>query len=481
MAAYWSSKTKTRMTWSKLLCEERMQESETNKNSFDIRNGFDKDYDRMISFSSVRRLQDKTQVFPLQTNDYTRTRLTHSIEVSALGRSIGNIIVDRLTKGDTEKGASPLVTGAEAEAIKKLPSLLAVTCLVHDLGNPPFGHFGETSIQKWFECFFNADNNASIPLSELEKNDFIKFDGNPQTLRILGKLQFLNGPHGANFTFGSLATLIKYPVDSSSKEKFGYFQSEKDLFKIIVEKTGMITRHPATYLLEAADDIANSATDVEDGVKKGVVNWNEVYADIKNHKKLGVMYKKDFEELDRKINRIKSFEDESGEGLETSLIAAQFFRIWAQGKMIQACTETFIKHYDEIMTGTFPEGKSLIDISEANELYKYLKYIATKRIYVCDEVLQLEVMGNKVISELLDIFVNAVLKIEKYDHKSMEGKLYKLISSNFRHVIKYDQEGNIRDRKDLTVYDKLKLVTDFIAGMTDTYALDLYQKLTGMK
>lgn len=258
------------LNWENLLSEERQRKSQSK--SLPHRNEFDKDYERIIYSSSLRRLQDKAQVFPLQNNDFTRTRLTHSLEVASLGRSLAWNIGDWLIKKEVFKDFS--------EA-KELASLVEVSCLVHDLGNPPFGHYGEDIIRKWFDVWFDSDEYKSTSikfkeLNEQQKYDFIFFEGNAQAIRILSKLQFLNDEYGANFTFATLGTLMKYPWASNDdknksrkNKKFGYFYSEQALFDEIKNKIGIDgCRHPATYIMEAADDIAYLTADIEDAVKK---------------------------------------------------------------------------------------------------------------------------------------------------------------------------------------------------------------------
>lgn len=251
-----------KMEWCNLLSAKRERVSETKDIPF--RNAFDKDYERVISSSSVRRLQDKAQVFPLQENDFTRTRLTHSLEVSSIARSMGKRIGFCLKEQDKIKD----------NQTEELSSLLAVAGLVHDLGNPPFGHYGEDIIKEWFET-----NLESFGKADWIK-DYIYFDGNAQTIRILARLQFLQDRHGMNFSYGTLATLIKYPWSSTSDEakknkKTGYYLTEEDLISDILLTTGMkdesgsIHRHPATYILEAADDISYLFADLEEAIYLG--------------------------------------------------------------------------------------------------------------------------------------------------------------------------------------------------------------------
>lgn len=245
----------TRLNWDQLLNKKRQRTSTSFTNLH--RNEFDKDYDRIIYSSSLRRLQDKAQVFPLQENDFTRTRLTHSMEVAALGRSIawnlGTWLLDRDELKDFWQ-------------VKELASLVEVSCLVHDLGNPPFGHYGEDIIRNWFRNWFDSEDFKSIEdcyrdkgfstLNPQQLNDFKYFEGNAQAIRILARLQFLNDQYGANFTYGTLATLMKYPWASDhpkviDKKKFGYFFSETDLYVDLHNEVGIgERRHPATYLLK---------------------------------------------------------------------------------------------------------------------------------------------------------------------------------------------------------------------------------------
>jgi dGTPase len=471
------------MEWDKLLNEKRRRISNAAK---DHRNEFEKDFDRIINSSSLRRLQDKAQVFPLQENDFIRTRLTHSLEVSSLGRSFGyNIGEKLLTDGKIDDLDFP----------RKISSVLSVACLVHDLGNPPFGHFGEDVIQTWFKKWFSSNEFRKLEqdffdkyrrtlLNDQQKNDFINFEGNAQALRILTKLQFLNDQYGINFTYATLAVLLKYPRCSLEKDKdselksftkFGYFKSENSIFEDVRIQTGIGRfRHPLTFLMEAADDIAYSAADVEDGVKKRIVPWEVVYTDIKES--LGSKYKSGFEYLE--ILRGRAQENNVP---DINLVNAQNFRVWAQGEMFKACSDEFINNYEYIITGQF--DKELLKVSSANDIKDKLDEIAIKYCYQSKEVLQLELVGESVLSGLLNMFVPAVILVNKEKGaKSKENKLFHLISENFRYVHKLDEEGKpTKTIQDMALYDKLLLITDFISGMTDSYAVDLYQRLSGVR
>ena len=471
-----------RLKWDKLLSEKRQRGGAQSETST-ARNQFEADYDRIVGSSSVRRLQDKAQVFPLQENDFTRTRLTHSIEVSALARSLGKTVGKELEKID---GGN--FTPEETE---KLASLLQVAGLIHDLGNPPFGHYGETVIRVWFEKWFEkeyktfenvkANLKDQVILTPQQKNDFSYFDGNVQNLRIITKLQTLNDEYGANFTYGTLSTIMKYPWSSAClKEikKFGYFESEQNIVKEIWEATGLSekTRHPATYLLEAADDIIYICDDIEDGVKKGYINWSKEYATLKEEFKNQQKYEELFERIDLKQP------DKNMEESEIILAQVRNFRNNVQTYLLLKAKEKFVDNYDEIMEGKFEPKELLVD---EQEFIKKLKGITARNCFSSQEVLELELVGDKVLKTLLDIFVPTILNSsqdEIDDTRTYAGKLYQIISPNFKYIASHDYKGNKhREFRDIPVYDKLHLVVDYISGMTDSYAVNLYKKMVGME
>lgn len=466
--------------------EERIKKSK----HVDHRNEFERDYDRIVASSSLRRLQDKAQVFPLQESDFIRTRLTHSIEVSAIARSFGTWLEKWLI---TEKILIPDDYG-------KISSILASAGLIHDIGNPPFGHYGEDVIKSWFNDWVEGwkkryngteeDFLRNYKLTKEELNDFLCFDGNAQGLRVLTRLQFLNDRFGLNLTYGTLSVLIKYPWSSSNKKaqkdkKFGYFlhdsSTANDITKATVKKKE--TRNPLTYLLEAADDIAYLAADVEDGVKKGLIPWNEVFISICNGELMGI-YSTDIEKLKTKHDYVKD-----NNFPNHSLTSVQNFKVWAQGQMIREVKEAFVKHYDEIMTGTF-EGKDLLSKTEnAYRIKNLLKGLLQEHCFPCREVLSLELVGDSVINDLLYVFIHGcILKTDEEfetDTRCRAGKIFSIISDNFAFVHLLDEESEKVVKKgtikELSTYRKLLLITDFISGMTDSYALDLHQKLKGVK
>ena len=473
-----------KMNWDKLLSGKRETKSSSSTESF--RNDFDKDYERIISTSSIRRLQDKTQVYPLQQNDFIRTRLTHSLEVSSIGRSLGKRIGANLIEN------KKMHEGQDVE----LASLLAVAGLVHDLGNPPFGHYGEDIIKKWFES-----NKKKCSLGN-SVNDYLYFDGNAQNIRILARLQFLRDNHGVNFSFGTLGALLKYPWDSSDprakgKEKIGYFKTERNLIEEITSETGMkdgetIFRHPATYLLEAADDIAYIFDDLEDTVKKGYLTVDiierELFPLIEKSPYL-VSANSALDEL-RKYN-IKNGVEEN----EKICNEIMTLRIHCQTICIEKVYEKFIEKYDVIMNGQYLKdhyGKNgkfigkvpmeLLDELEITSVLEKIKELNKKYAYQSKEVLKLELIGETVLATLLDKFVNAALDDKNYNNTRHEsGKIFKLISPNFIYIQSFDSNGNLIKNKQLDKKQRIQIVVDFISGMTDSYALDLYNTLSGMK
>ena len=449
--------------WKLLLEEKRFREKSTSIPS-DGRNPFENDYGRLISSAPIRRLQDKTQVFPLEQSDYTRTRLTHSLEVSyissSIAQSIEKILLDKRDIEPEQKGY--------------LSSLLRVSGLVHDLGNPPFGHFGEKAVIKFFTDYFEKDKSTT--LSDREKADFKHFDGNVQTLRILSKLYYFGDEFGYNLTYSALASIVKYPSSSLdgnqnrwteiAKKKFGYFVTEEEIYKKINEHLQLNNRRsPVVYLLEAADDIAYSAADIEDGVKLGIIDIfkvREVFEKKLSTNKEQVLKK--LNELIDKFSKIAS--------IDTSIIIQQF-RIFTQRIMIEEIIKTFEKRYDEIMQGTLEN--EIINVSDASDIrqaYKQLQYI----VFDDKHIVKKEIAGWEAIYGLLKIFTKSS-KSENFKEEgnTYEARLYKLISSSYRYVF-----SNIENYEN-EEYKKLQLIVDYISGMTDSYAINLYQELKGIK
>ncbi|QWV97759.1 dNTP triphosphohydrolase [Geomonas nitrogeniifigens] len=441
----------------KLLNTSRFRD--TTKKEGDKRIEFERDYDRIIYTSGFRRLQDKAQVFPLERKDFVRTRLTHSLEVSTLARSLGVDTARTLLKNGKLTN----------EYDREFGNILSSIALIHDLGNPPFGHFGEDTIGTWFEEFFNLNKGI---IEEKKKKDFTKFEGNAQTFRILTRLQFLKDDFGLNLTFGTLSALLKYPIRSdkvgkkgSTFKKYGYFFSEEDRFDQLNSEVGLFgKRHPLTYLLEAADDIAYSVADVEDGFKKDALGWDELISILESKlpaDSAGL--------LDTLINNEASLKKIGYP--ESKLNAIQIFRIEAQGKMLRDSVEVFVNNFDEILSGAYT-GDILSKSNSADLCEMFKNEIGIRKVYSCDEVLTQEIVSEKVIKGLLSMHVEAMLGDDYLDTRKIQGKLYSQISSNFKYYFE--------NKTERSNYDKFRLVTDYISGMTDSFALHLYQKYNGI-
>lgn len=438
--------------------------------SFDGRDPFENDYSRLISSSPIRRLQDKTQVFPLEKSDFIRTRLTHSLEVSAIGRSIGKSI----EKGLIERGFYPSNLNGQ------ISSLLATAGLVHDLGNPPFGHFGEVAIQNYFKKYFE-DEKRCKKWTNQEIADLTNFDGNVQTFRILRKLHFFKDQFSYNLSYPTLASIVKYPKSSLdgnkpkeerkdiTEKKFGFFVSEEEDYKIIDKELGLNgKRHPIVYLLEAADDIAYSAADIEDGVKLGILTFDRIKEVFqKNLDKSILIDNKILTELDELYENAKIFPE------NRLNITAQQFRISTQREMINGIIDEFFTNYPSIIKGEYKY--ELLEECSAKRIRKAFRELAII-VFDANSILETELAGWKVIHGLLEEFVSAAESNDFHGNgNKKENRLYKLVSSNYRFIYE-----NYSVKRENDLYNKFQLVIDFISGMTDTYALSLFQKLTGI-
>ncbi len=462
-----------RMNWDRLLNGYRFRSHSMKRSGLDGRDEFEGDYSRVVFSSALRRLQDKSQVFPYDKCDFVRTRLTHSLEVSAIGRSLGASVENLLLKKEGD------------EFIKnhkgKIGNILATLGLLHDLGNPPFGHFGEIAIQEFFKKLFKSNKRYFSKMTEGERKDFKNFEGNAQCFRLITRLQYLIDENGFNLTFGTLASSLKYPCsslaindESVSFKKIGYFQSEEKKIERIKEVTGIVDcRHPIAFLLEAADDIAYSAADIEDGLKKKILNLEKIRSVFKETlekrtaRETGIL-----ESLDGYLLEVHEKYEEKEE------IAVQRFRIKAQAYMIESVVKAFNENYEEIMNGRF--DKELLEVSEAKKVRHAFKKLATKYVFKDKSILTRELVGGKAIRGLLKLFVESVLSDDRIKSKTRAGKLYSLISDNYR-FISENYPHRKKNETTPSIYDRLLLVTDFVCGMTDTYALDLFQTLSGMR
>ncbi len=469
------------MEWSKLLCSQRLRQVPGKGTSSDWRTEFEKDYHRIIGSASFRRLQDKTQVFPLDKSDFIRTRLTHSLEVSSFAKSLGQNVSQRILK---EKKDSDFLPEYQADVC----DILQCAGLLHDIGNPPFGHFGETVIREWFrnnmdKLTFCGESLSNI-LSEQMKNDFYNFEGNTQALRLVCKLHYLVDEHGMNLTKGLLGTIMKYPVSSLEidknsgdihTKKMGYYYAEEEIYQEIQDSLGTHgRRHPLAFLLEAADDIAYKTADVEDAFKKGCITYEKLIGELKEG---GQGEPKDggyfnlIEILEKKFTKAQE------RGLSRPDInAIQNWMVTVQGRLISCATDNFIKYYEEIMAGTF--RKELLAEGDGAKMAQVLGDIAYRYAFITEPIFKLEIAAETIMHFLLERFVEAAILYDTQEPKTdVQKKLMTLISDNYKAIYKIFSEGKSEQEK---LYLRLLLVTDSICGMTDSYAKRLYQELSGI-
>lgn len=449
----------------------------TSTSAGDHREQFERDYDRAVFSTPVKRLQDKAQVFPLEPHDAVRTRLTHSLEVSSVARGLATAVSKGLV-GDSRYGF-------ESGMDRKIEAIAATCGLIHDLGNPPFGHSGEDAIREWFGKRFGVGGlQDKLGGNEHLAKDFLLFEGNAQTLRIVAKLQVLADFHGLNLTFGTLSANCKYTASSleanensadHAKAKPGYFASEAELIETIRRETGTgEARNPITFLVEAADDIVYAVADIEDGIKKGILTWSalETYLRSETAPASELVAKL----LASKENILKAGRQAVPDDLPDD-IHGTAFRTAAIGALVPPAVAAFQANYDAIMRGEFL-GELVTAAEAVGGLIELLKRIARQRIYCTPSTLKLELMGRRIIHDLMDLFWEGaeILPLEEEPKpKEFPGKLGLLLSANYRKVFRHFVKGQPRLPE---IYHRFQLVTDYICGMTDSFAKRLHAELT---
>ena len=480
------------MKWSNLLNSDRIREVKTRAGGSDLRSEYEKDYHRIIGSASFRRLQDKTQVFPLDKSDFIRTRLTHSLEVSSFAKSLGQNISQKILKDIKDPEFLP-------EYQADVCDILQCAGLLHDIGNPPFGHFGEVVIRDWFKEHMTRLSFKERPLSEIltpqMQQDLYHFEGNTQALRVVSKLHYLVDEHGMNLTMALMGTIIKYPVSSLEVDKksgdihtkkMGYFHAEKETFDKIQAALGTGgKRHPLAFLLEAADDIAYKTADVEDAFKKGFITYEKLLEELYQGVGMTQAEAKAYtgEDLDileyLKLTGLleKRYMQARERGIaKPEMNAVQNWIVSVQGSLLGCATNNFVKYYNEIMEGEFK--KELLSEGGAARMADVLGDIAYRYVFISQPIFKLEIAAESILSFLLDRFVKAVINYDTDEPMTdVQKKLVSLISDNYKAIYKIFSEGK-RDEEKL--YLRLLLVTDYICGMTDSYAKQLYQEFGGI-
>lgn len=540
------------MDWNKLLSNQRIRKSKPN----DIRNQFESDYGRIIYSNALRRMHDKTQVFPLTTDDNIHSRLTHTNEVMSLGYTFGlKLSQSKLIQARTGKN--------ELELLRILPILMQNACLIHDIGNAPFGHFGETIVSDYFK---ELNHKNFQGLDERKKRDFFNYDGNAQGLRVLTKLQYLDNPFGLNLTYATLATFLKYPNSDEindvekdrlankgeclrdefiEKSKHGVFFSEEDYFKKIITECGLthnnrIIRHPLCYLMEAADSIAYLCMDMEDGYHKGLVTILHIKE----------IFSKNKSTVSKAI--VEICEDNT---LHPTTQMVEI-RIKLIGYFVKLAFDNFEDNLEKIETGNY--NQELIK-NDVDKVHKIVATCCFSRIFLSRGINYLESTGHAVFKGLLDFYINFLFNdnnnyvrrgkilvsksiIEaaidetllelcerklNSESKRIEGKIIifksnlaeserlkedqlkleskqlaftnlkneysKLFDQQLKEELSKEDQKQLRiikksiyelikpEFEDLDDYFKFRVILDFISGMTDQFALNHYQKLSGQK
>ena len=440
------------MEWKQLISNKRFGQEHKHAERHDDRSEFKRDYDRLIFSSAFRRLQNKTQVFPLPGSIFVHNRLTHSLEVASVGMSIGNDISRRVIQKRPE---------LKDTLVEEIGTIVSAACLAHDLGNPPFGHSGEKAIQ----TFFSEGPGQKIKsmVSSEFWDDITHFEGNANAFRILTHRFKGRRQGGFVMTYSMLASIVKYPFASclaGNHGKFGFFASEADSYRKIADELGIFcksapgeplkyARHPLVYMVEAADDICYEIMDIEDSHKLKILSFAET-----EHLLLSFFD----EEIQQKIRQRIIDEELTDENEKVVYMRASVI-----GKLENECVAAFLAHEEEILAGTF-KGSLIDHISERQKkAYKECEKISYSKIYQSKPVLDIELSGYKIMATLMEVFVEAAVNPSRFYSK----QLLRRVSSQ------YDIENE-------NLEERIMAVIDYISGMTDIYALDIYQKINGI-
>lgn len=440
------------MEWKQLISNKRFGQEHKHAERHDDRSEFKRDYDRLIFSSAFRRLQNKTQVFPLPGSIFVHNRLTHSLEVASVGMSIGNDISRRVIQKRPE---------LKDTLVEEIGTIVSAACLAHDLGNPPFGHSGEKAIQTFFSEGPGQEIKSMV--SSEFWDDITHFEGNANAFRILTHRFKGRRQGGFVMTYSMLASIVKYPFASclaGNHGKFGFFASETESYRKIADELGIFcksapgeplkyARHPLVYMVEAADDICYEIMDIEDSHKLKILSFAET-----EHLLLSFFD----EDIQQKIRQRIIDEELSDENEKVVYMRASVI-----GKLENECVAAFLAHEEEILAGTFES--SLIDhISERQKkAYKECEKISYSKIYQSKPVLDIELSGYQIMATLMEVFIEAAVNPSRFYSK----QLLRRVSSQ------YDIENE-------NLEERIMAVIDYISGMTDIYALDIYQKINGI-
>ncbi|WP_439880676.1 dGTP triphosphohydrolase [Pontibacter sp. MBLB2868] len=446
-------------TWGKLISKKRFETTDKKYSTDEsVRGEFQRDYDRIVFSSAFRRLQNKTQVMPMPESDFVHTRLTHSLEASVVGRSLGRIVGKSILERHPHLSMEKNIQEAD------FGDMVAAACLAHDIGNPPFGHSGEDAISSYF--LSDEAHPYLQTLSEAEKADLQRYEGNAAGFRVLTYTYptHCNLLGGLSLTYTTLATFTKYPKESlpvvdrtknTSEKKYGFFQTEKDWFQNIAKELGLLKkgedgevfyhRHPLAFLVEAADDICYRIIDFEDGLKLGLVPQEEG---------LNLLRQILNDDPERKSSlTFYDWKEEIG-----------YLRARIIGKLIEETTAVFLEHEQEMLQGTY--DKPLINELACKPVLDQIKDLSIRLIYQNRPVLEIEAAGFEVLGGLLDAGIKAAFKPDSKHHR----KLAALIPPQY-----------INLPESATAYERIIHITDFVTSLTDQAALGLYRKIKGIE
>ncbi len=435
------------MNWNQLISNCRLGQEHRHSERHDDRTEFKRDYDRLIFSAPFRRLQNKTQVFPLPGSIFVHNRLTHSLEVASVGMSLGNDVFRILASNND---------GFIDSLASEMGQIVATACLAHDMGNPPFGHSGEKAIQTFFTE--GKGQHLQDEVSPEFWADITHFDGNANAFRLLTHSFKGRRQGGFAMTYSTLASIVKYPFPATQakKNKFGFFTSERPAYESLAAKLGIPqtgpdrwARYPLVYLVEAADDICYEIMDLEDAYKVKILAFDETCRLMLDF----------FDEIEK--NRIKN--RISDEEVSDPNEKIQYLRACVINKLEHECVRTFIDHEEQILAGTF-EGSLIDHISTLpSEAYQRCAVLSRKRIYKSRPVLDVELSGYRIMATLMELMIEAIEHPDRYYSQQLIDR----VSSQ------YDIES-----PDLET--RVMAVIDYISGMTDVYALDVYQKICGI-
>lgn len=431
------------------------------------RTEFERDYDRLIFSSAFRRLQNKTQVFPLPRHIFVHNRLTHSLEVASVGKSLGKIVGSELYKMNEIHNDE----SARKFYRNHLKNVVAAGCLAHDMGNPAFGHSGEEAISKYFIDRENEKGFRKL-FKDNEWEDLTNFEGNANALRLLTKKLNNRLEGGYRLTYSTLACILKYPCESLAvdkkkgkhRSKFGFFIDDIETFTKVVEEVNMIkeqdeplvySRHPFVYLVEAADDICYNIIDFEDAHRLGILSTKEVQEQFLELIKLN--QEDDFEHI---LETVAQLENDSNEKIA-------YLRAKCINYLVIEAAKVFMENKDSIIKGEY-KNSLIKDIIPAKDILNKIESISVEKLYNHNSVVKIELAGFRIMSGLIEDFVEALL-ITKKDRKKRHNKILSLIPVQY----KFNEEQS--------VYSKIMCVLDFMSGMTDLYALQLYKNVRGIE